>query len=98
MSSTAGPISNLALVVGWFLGLLLVSSLPMLMVVLVVQLFGWSSRAVGWWLGEPVEPVAQTAFLVVDALPILAFWIALVLRWLRSFAIACSSWWWLWGC
>ena len=73
------PISNLALVVGRFLGLLLVSWVPMLMVVLVVQLFGWSSRAVGWWLGEPVEPVAQTAFLVVDALPILAFWIALVL-------------------
>ena len=73
------PVSNLALVAGRFLGLLLVSWVPMLMVVLVVQLFGWSSRAAGWWLGEPVEPVAQTAFLVIDAAPILAFWIALVL-------------------
>ena len=73
------PVSNLALVVGRFLGLLLVSWVPMLMVVLVVQLFGWSSRAAGWWLGEPVEPVAQTAFLVIDAAPILAFWIAFVL-------------------
>ena len=73
------PVSNLALVVGRFLGLLVVSWVPMLMVVLVVQLFGWSSRAAGWWLGEPVEPVAQTAFLVIDAAPTLAFWIALVL-------------------
>ena len=73
------PVSNLALMAGRLLGLLLVSWVPMLTVVLVVQLFGWGSRAAGWWLGEPVEPVAQTAFLLVDALPILAFWIALVL-------------------
>ena len=73
------PVSNLALMAGRLLGLLLVSWVPMLTVVLVVQLFGWGSRTAGWWLGEPVEPVAQTAFLLVDALPILAFWIALVL-------------------
>ena len=73
------PVSNLALVAGRLLGLLLVSWVPMLMVILVVQLFGWASRTAGWWLGEPVEPVAQTAFLLVDGLPILAFWIALVL-------------------
>ena len=73
------PVSNLALMAGRLLGLLLVSWVPMLTVVLVVQLFGWGSRSAGWWLGEPVEPVAQTAFLLVDALPILAFWTALVL-------------------
>ncbi|MCY4012109.1 MAG: hypothetical protein OXG82_05265 [Gammaproteobacteria bacterium] len=73
------PVSNLALMAGRLLGLLLVSWVPMLTVVLIVQLFGLGSRAAGWWLGEPVEPVAQTAFLLVDALPILAFWIALVL-------------------
>lgn len=73
------PVSNLALMAGRLLGLLLVSWVPMLTVVLVVQLFGWGSRSAGWWLGEPVEPVAQTAFLLVDALPILAFWVALVL-------------------
>lgn len=73
------PVSNLALMSGRLLGLLLVSWVPMLTVVLVVQLFGWGSRAAGWWLGEPVEPVAQTAFLLVDALPILGFWVALVL-------------------
>ena len=73
------PVSNLSLVAGRFLGLLLVAWAPMLMVVLVVQLFGWTSRAMGWWLGEPVEPVAQTAFIVLDAAPTLAFWIALVL-------------------
>ncbi|MCY3814024.1 MAG: hypothetical protein OXH15_19715 [Gammaproteobacteria bacterium] len=73
------PVSNLALLAGRLLGLLLVSWVPMLTVVLVVQLFGWGSRAAGWWLGEPVEPVAQTAFLLVDALPILTFWIALVM-------------------
>ena len=73
------PVSNLALVAGRFLGLLIVSWVPLLVVVLVVQLFGWSSRAAGWWLGDPVEPVSQTAFLLVDALPILAFWIGLVL-------------------
>ena len=73
------PVANLVLVAGRLVGLLCVTWVPMLMVVLVVQLFGWGSRAAGWWLGEPVEPVAQTAFLLVDALPILAFWIALVL-------------------
>ena len=73
------PVSNLALMAGRWLGMLIVSWVPMLMVVLVVQLFGWSSRVAGWWLGEPVEPVAQTAFLLVDALPILAVWIGLVL-------------------
>ena len=73
------PVSNLVVVAGRLVGLLLVAWVPMLMVVLVVQLFGWTSRTAGWWLGEPVEPVAQTAFLLVDGLPILAFWIALVL-------------------
>ena len=73
------PISNLTLVVGRLIGLLLVSWVPIFVVVVVVQLFGWTSRAAGWWLGEPVQPVAQTAFLVIDAAPILAFWIALVL-------------------
>ena len=73
------PIGNLALLTGRLLGMLAVVWVPLFGVVLIVQLFGFVSRAVGWWLGDPVEPVAQTAFLLMDGLPILAFWIALVM-------------------
>ena len=73
------PIGNLAMLAGRLLGMLAVVWVPLLGVVVIVQLFGLVSRAVGWWLGDPVEPVAQAAFLLMDGLPILAFWIALVL-------------------
>ena len=73
------PVSNLALLIGRLLGLLCVTWVPILTTILVVQLFGTVSRVAGWWLGEPVEPFAQTAFLLIDGIPILAFWIAFVL-------------------
>ena len=73
------PLSNMALLTGRLIGVLCVAWLPILLVVLLVQVSASVARHVGWWFGEPVEPFSQTAFVLVDSLPILTFWVAFVL-------------------
>ena len=73
------PVSNLTLLVGRLIGVLCVAWLPIVVIVVLLQLAAWLARDSGWWFGEPAEPVAQTAFVLLDSLPILIFWIAFVL-------------------
>ena len=73
------PVSNLTLLVGRLIGVLCVAWVPILVIVVLVQLAAWLARDAGWWFGEPAEPVAQTAFVMLDSLPLLIFWIAFLL-------------------
>ena len=73
------PVSNLTLLVGRLIGVLCVAWVPILVIVVLVQLAAWLAQDAGWWFGEPAEPVAQTAFVMLDSLPILIFWITFVL-------------------
>ena len=73
------PVGNLTLLVGRLIGVLCVAWVPILLIGVLVQLAAWLARDAGWWFGEPVEPVGQIAFVLLDSLPILACWIAFVL-------------------
>ena len=73
------PVSNLSLFAGRLIGVLCVAWVPILLIVVLVQLATWLAPDRGWWFGGPVEPVAQTAFVLLDSLPVLIVWIAFVL-------------------
>ena len=75
----ARPIGNLTLLLGRLAGLVLTVWLPMLVLVGLIQTLGFTAQAIGAPFAEPVEPYSALAFLTIDALPMLAFWCALVM-------------------
>ena len=72
------PIDNLTLLGGRLLGLVLVAWVPILVLVIIVQLVGFSAVAFDWGFGSPVEPNSVVALLTIDSLPALMLWCSLV--------------------
>ena len=58
------PLSNLELLVGRSLGLVLMAWVPVLLVAFIFQAFGFLAVSLDWWLGEPVEPYSLLGFVV----------------------------------
>ncbi len=72
------PCTNLELVVGRFLGLLLMAWVPLVAMVALVWLLGVLGRGLGWVIGEPLEPWSVFAFAILMAIPAMSFILALV--------------------
>ena len=72
------PITNLELVSGRFLGLLLSAWIPVVILVLLMQGLGWILPLLGSPIGRTVEPLSLFAFVMLMALPGFAFCFALV--------------------
>ena len=73
------PVSNLALLSGRLAALLAVAGFVLLLTMTTIQGLGTVGPALGWRIGEPVEPVSLATFVAIDGLPALALWCALVL-------------------
>ena len=63
------PYTNLDLVIGRFLGILIASWIPMLILAMLLELLGLLLVALGVPVGEPVEIVSLFGFLFVMAIP-----------------------------
>ena len=72
------PLTNLELVAGRFLALFLAAWVPIVILVLLIQGLGWLLPLLGSPIGRTVEPVSLVNFVVLIAVPALAFAIALV--------------------
>ncbi|MDE0421373.1 MAG: hypothetical protein OXK76_10890 [Gammaproteobacteria bacterium] len=72
------PVSNVELLLGRLLGLVVTACIPALVLVFLVQTFGIVGGAVGAPT-EPVQPASLATFLFVDALPMFLAWGALVI-------------------
>ena len=75
----ARPVSNVAVLFGRLGGIVLAAWLPLAVACVLIELFGFGARASGLGFGEPVEPYAQAAFVLLDALPVMVLWVAVVL-------------------
>ena len=75
----ARPYSNLALLTGQLVGIVLVVWLSAVAVAVVIQALGLLATSSGWPMGEAMEPVSVLMFLVFDALPAIVFWTSLCL-------------------
>ena len=74
----ARPMSNLALLLGRVLAVVLPAWLALAALGGLLQIVGWiAPEFERLTLGEPLEPVALTTFLLLDAPPTLLFWAAL---------------------
>ena len=72
------PYTNLELVVGRFLGILIPSWIPILVMALLLELFGLLLVTLGSPIGEPIVITSLLSFVFPMALPALAFVLALV--------------------
>jgi ABC-type transport system involved in multi-copper enzyme maturation permease subunit len=72
------PYTNLELVLGRFLGLLIPSWVPMLILAVLLELLGILLVAMGSPIGEPIGISSLLAFVFPMALPALAFTLSLV--------------------
>ena len=75
----ARPLSNLELLVGRLLGLVIVGWTPMLVLAVIVQSFGFIAVGTDLWFGEPLEPGSLIAYVLAEALPSLILWCAIVM-------------------
>ena len=73
------PISNGTLLAGKLAALVLAAWLSSLLLVAATVILGTAARHGGFWTGDFVEPLSLTAFVFLDALPTLAFWVAVTL-------------------
>ena len=71
------PLSNLALLGGRLTGVVVATWLPVLLAAGLIQVAGLLGRHY-WWMGDPVEPVSLAAFVLIDVLPALVLWGAVV--------------------
>ncbi|MBF8269420.1 MAG: hypothetical protein HW386_1129, partial [Gammaproteobacteria bacterium] len=74
----ARPLTNLELVAGRFIGLLLSAWIPVVGLVLLLQALGWLLPLLGSPVGKTIEPVSLIAFVFAMAIPGMAFSFALV--------------------
>ena len=72
------PYTNLELVAGRFLGILIPSWVPILILVVLIELLGLLLKGVGSPIGEPVEMYSLLAFVFFMSLPCLAFVLSIV--------------------
>ena len=72
------PVGNLVLLTGRLLGLVTTVWLPMVLLIGLMQGFGLLAGALELPFGDPLEPLSATAFLTIDALPMLILWCAMV--------------------
>ncbi|MCP4659980.1 MAG: hypothetical protein GY856_31645 [bacterium] len=72
------PCTNLELVIGRFLGILVPAWLPVLVAVALMEVIGWLGQTLRWPIGELVEPWTALRFVFLMAVPAFAFTIALV--------------------
>ena len=75
----ARPVSNFAVLAGRALGVLAAVSFPVLGTVVVLQVLGFTARAVDFWMGDPIEPVSLASFVLLDVLVAIFVWSATVL-------------------
>ena len=71
------PYTNLELVVGRFLGILIPSWIPILVLGILMELLGYLLVAVGSPIGQPIEPVSLVFMVFKMSIPALAFAISL---------------------
>ena len=72
------PVGNLVLLTGRLVGLVTTVWLPMVLLIGLLQGLGLLARALELPFGDPLEPLSATAFLTIDALPMLILWCAMV--------------------
>jgi hypothetical protein len=72
------PYSNLELVTGRFLGVLIPAWVPMLVMIALIELLGFLLKTSGMPLGEPVEIISLLSFVFLIGLPTFAFIISVV--------------------
>lgn len=72
------PYSNLELVLGRFLGIFLPSWIPVVILGVLLELFGYLLVALGSPIGEPIEIYSLMSFVFMMSIPALAFAISVV--------------------
>lgn len=72
------PYSNVELVLGRFLGALLMVWGVAFVAMTIIQTIGHAGTAFGWYVGEPAIWSSVWAYLLMEALPTLAFYVAFV--------------------
>jgi ABC-type transport system involved in multi-copper enzyme maturation permease subunit len=72
------PYTNLELISGRFLGILIPAWVPFLILAIVLELFGLFLKGVGSPIGEPVEIYSLISYAFLISLPALAFVISIV--------------------
>ena len=72
------PYTNLELVSGRFMGLFLASWIPIVILSIIIELFGFILKGSGVSFGEPIELFSLLSFVFVMAVPALSFVIAIV--------------------
>lgn len=91
------PLSNLELLIGRLLGVVVLAAIPAITVVLFMYTFGWIAESLGAPFGSPIEPVSMFSFLVWDLVPNLVLWgsvtyfLAIVLRYRLLVAVVSFS-------
>lgn len=72
------PFTNLELVFGRFLGVLLPAWLPVVVLAVVIQGLGWALPRLGAPIGEPTQPWSMVGLVFQMALPAFAFTLGMV--------------------
>ncbi len=72
------PYSNAELVLGRFFGALFMVWGVAIVAMIIIQSFGHAGVAFGWWFGEPAVWSSVWAYLLIEALPALAVYVAFV--------------------
>lgn len=70
----ARPIGTVGLLAGRLTGLVFILWLTIALVMGLIQGVGAMAKAFDWWGGDTLEPVTLMSFLILDAVPALAFW------------------------
>ena len=72
------PVSNLVLLAGRMAGMVATVWLPMVALFGLLHGFGMLAVGLGLPFGDPLEPLSALAFVMIDALPMLTLWCAIV--------------------
>ncbi len=72
------PVSNLQLLAGRLAGVVLTLAVPMAVAFALIQAVGALGQSFDWDQQASIEPVSLAVFFVLDALPALVFWAAVV--------------------
>ena len=68
------PMSNLSLLAGRLIGIILVTSIAVLAIFAFISFFGWLAETAGWMIGSSIEPTSVISFLLFDIIPNFALW------------------------
>ena len=73
------PVTNLDLLAGRLLGLVIVAWIPVLVMAALLQAFGLLAANSDLWFGEPLQEVSLASFVFAEMLPSLLLWGAFVM-------------------